>query len=86
MTIQRVTFEDRGQDVRWWEIDMETGRIVGCGPRLANLWASGRCSVDVDTIQHGLRPTFHGPATEPEGRSFLWEIVDIQAAETGEGK
>jgi hypothetical protein len=83
MSIQRVTFEDRGQDFLWWEIDMETGRIVGCGPLQADLWASGRCSVNVETVQVGLCPTFHGPATEPEGRSLRWEIVGIAPAETG---
>lgn len=81
MTIQRVTFECRGQDFHWWEIDDTTGRIVGCGPQGASTWASGRCSVDMATVSVGKRPTFHGPATEPEGRTLSWEIVEIALAE-----
>ncbi|HEV7345747.1 MAG TPA: hypothetical protein VGN60_08985 [Devosia sp.] len=85
MNVQHVTLEDRGQDFLWWEIDMETGRIVGCGPFQAGIWAGGRCSVDVATVRVGQRPTFHGPATEPEGRTLNYEIVAIKPAETGGG-
>lgn len=83
MTIQRVTFENRGQDFSWWEIDDETGRIVGCGPRLASTWANGRCSVDMNTVNVGERPVFHGPATEPGGRLLICAIVAIALADTG---
>lgn len=85
MTIQRITFENRGQDFLWWEVDEQTGRIMGCGPLGAELWASGRCTVDVATVVVGQRPTFHGPATEPEGRTLRYEIVAIAPAETGGG-
>jgi hypothetical protein len=77
--IQRVTFIDRGQDFLWWEIDAETGRILGCGPYEADLWASGRCSVDVATVAVGNCPTFFGPATEPEGRTLRYEIATVVA-------
>jgi len=83
MTVQRVTFEDRGQDFLWWEIDQANGRIVGCGPFQADVWATGRCYVDVGTIGVGRRPTFFGPATEPEGRTLNYEIVTIAPAEVG---
>lgn len=83
MTIQRISFEDRGQDFRWWEIDMRTGRIVGCGPLQACVWASGRCSVDVTTVLVGEKPTFFGPATEPGGRRLNFKIVAIEAANSG---
>lgn len=83
MNIQRITFENRGQAFTWWEVDMETGRILGCGPGEAFVWATGRCTVVPSTVQIGARPTFHGPATEPEGRSLKWEIVDVAPAETG---
>jgi hypothetical protein len=60
MSVCRIEFEDRGQDVLWWEIDADTGRIVGCGPLQAGLWASGDIRVDLDTISVGVRPrTFH---------------------------
>lgn len=85
MTIQRITFEDCGQDFLWWEIAMDTGRIVGCGPFQANVWASGRCSVDVATVVVGRRPTFHGPATEPEGRSLNYAIIAVRPADSPSG-
>lgn len=85
ITVSRVTFEDRGQEFRWWEIDLETGRIVGCGPMQADIWASGRCSVDVATLSVGERPIFFGPATEPEGRHLRYEIVGIQAVTGKDG-
>lgn len=85
MTIQRITFEYRGQDFLWWEVDDQTGRIVGCGPHQANVWASGRCSVDVNTMVVGERPIFHGPATEPGGRTLSYVIAAIRPAETGGG-
>lgn len=83
MTILRLSFEDKGQNVLWWEIDDETGRIVGCGPRDACLWANGRCSVDMNTVVVGEKPIFHGPATESGGRFFGWQIAAIRPAETG---
>ena len=85
MTIQRLTVECRGQDFQWWEIDDETGRIVGCGPFQAETWASGKCSVDMATVAVGQRPTFHGPATEPAGRPLRYRITAIHPAETGGG-
>lgn len=83
MTIQRLTFEDKGQGVLWWEIDDQTGRIVGCGPREAHTWASGRCSVDMNTVVVGECPIFHGPATEPGGRFLNYRIASITPAQTG---
>ena len=85
MTIQRITFEDRGQDFLWWEVDDATGRILGCGPYQAHLWASGKCSVDMDTVRIGQKPTFHGPATEPEGRTLNYAIATLAPAENGGG-
>lgn len=85
MTIQRVTLEDKGQDFLWWEIDDTTGRIVGCGPHQADVWASGRCSVDMNTVTVGERPIFHGPATEPGGRYLNYRITAIRPAETSWG-
>lgn len=85
MTIQRLTFECKGQNCSWWEVDDQTGRIVGCGPQEADLWATGLCSIDLATMNVGERPIFHGPATEPEGRRFRYEIAAIRPAETGGG-
>jgi len=85
MTIQHLTFEDRGQDFLWWEVDDQSGRIVGCGPHQASVWASGRCSVDMSTVALGERPIFHGPATEPGGRTLNYVIAAIRPAETGGG-
>ena len=85
MTVQRLTFEDKGQDFLWWEVDDQTGRIVGCGPFQADLWASGRCSVDMNTVVIGEAPIFHGPATEPGGRYLKSRIETIRPAETGGG-
>lgn len=85
MTIQRLTFEDKGQDFLWWEVDDQTGRIVGCGPHQASVWASGRCSVDMNTVLVGERPIFHGPATEPGGRFLNYCIAEIRPAQTGGG-
>ncbi|MBZ0164589.1 MAG: hypothetical protein K8H74_17985 [Notoacmeibacter sp.] len=56
--VERVEFEDRGQDFTWWEIDMETGRVVGCGPFQGGVWANGDISVDLATIGIGQRPRF----------------------------
>lgn len=83
MTVNRITFECRGQEFHWWEVDMTTGRILGCGPLQAEVWANGRCSVDVATVQVGQRPTFHGPATEPDGRTLQFEIAAISPADGG---
>lgn len=83
MTIQRINFVNRGQEFMWWEVQMDTGRIVGCGPHKADLWADGRCSVEVSTIQIGKRLTFHGPATEPGGRSLICEVASIRPADNG---
>lgn len=85
MTVQRLTFEDKGQDFLWWEVDDQTGRILGCGPRQADLWASGKCSVDMNTVAVGECPIFHGPATEPGGRFLKYRIAAIRPAETGGG-
>lgn len=84
MTIQCIEFEDRGQDLTWWEIDMETGRVVGCGPHQAHYWAGGKVSVDVGTISIGARPRIYTPASGPEGVRLKYEIVDIRQAETGD--
>lgn len=83
MTIQHITFEDRGQDFLWWEIDDTTGRIVGCGPLQADAWASGKISVDMASVHVGQRPTFYGPATEPDGRTLKYEITAIRPAKIG---
>lgn len=83
MTIMRLTFENKKQAFLWWEVDDETGRIVGCGPHQADLWASGKCSVDMNTVAVGERPVFHGPATEPGGRFLNYMIEAIRPAETG---
>lgn len=85
MTVQRLTFEDKGQDFLWWEVDDQTGRIMGCGPHLASVWASGKCSVDMNTVVVGERPVFHGPATEPGGRFLNYRIAEIRPAQTGGG-
>lgn len=85
MTVQRLTFEDKGQDFLWWEVDDQTGRIVGCGPLEASTWASGRCSVDMNTVAVGEQPIFHGPATEPGGRFLKYRIASIRPAETRGG-
>lgn len=81
--IQRVTFQNQRQDFLWWEIDDATGRIVGCGPHQADLWANGRCSVDVATIKVGMRPTFFGPATEPQGQTLSYSIASVEPAQIG---
>ncbi|MBA5777453.1 hypothetical protein H2509_13425 [Stappia sp. F7233] len=57
--VQRIEFEDRGQDFLWWEIDTETGRILGCGPHQGWLWADGDHRVDLSTIGIGQRPSFY---------------------------
>lgn len=85
MTIKRVTFEDRGQDLVWWEVDLATGRIVGARTRQLTDWADGRSAVDVETIAIGERPRFFGLATEPEGRLLRFRIVDIADAPAGGG-
>jgi hypothetical protein len=85
MTIQHLTFEDKGQDFLWWEVDDQTGRVLGCGPHQASVWASGKCSVDMNTVAVGERPVFHGPATEPGGRFLSYRIAAIRPAETGGG-
>lgn len=83
MSVPHLTFECKGQDFLWWEVDAETGRIMGCGPLQADTWASGRCSVDIESLQVGGRPIFHGPATEPEGRRLRYRVTAIRPAETG---
>ena len=85
MSIQRIRFEDRGQGFLWWEVDLETGRIVGCGPHQAATWAGGKCSVDVATLKVGQRPTFFGPATEPDGRRLNYAIAGMEPAGSGGG-
>lgn len=85
MTIQRISFQDKGQDFLWWEVDDSTGRIVGCGPHQAHAWASGKCSVDLATVKLGMRPVFFGPATEPEGRTLNYQIEALAPAEIGGG-
>lgn len=83
MTVQRITFEDRGQDFLWWEIQSETGRIVGCGPAQGSIWASGKTSVDMATIALGQRPRFFSEGTGPKGRTMLYAVVRIAAATSG---
>jgi len=85
MSVQRISFQDKGQDFLWWEVDMDTGRILGCGPFQAHLWAAGKCSVDVATVILGQRPTFFGPATEPEGHQLRYAIIGIEPAKSGGG-
>lgn len=80
MTIQRLTFEDRGQDFLWWEIQPETGRIVGCGPFQASIWASGKTSVDMATVSIGQRPTYFSPHTGEDGKRLNYEISGIAPA------
>lgn len=78
VTISRITFENRGQDFLWWEVDMETGRILGCGPMQADVWASGHCSIALETMVAGQRPRFFGRATEAEGRLLTYRIADVR--------
>ncbi|WP_186390397.1 hypothetical protein [Stappia sp. TSB10P1A] len=84
MSIQRIDFEDRGQDFLWWEIDMETGRVVGCGPFQGWHWASGDYRVDLETISVGCRPRiFH--RHEAKARTLNYVIADIGPAPSGGG-
>lgn len=84
-TIQRITFEDRGQDFLWWEVDMETGRVVGCGPFQGSHWAGGRVSVDVKTLQIGSRPRYFSPTWGEDGAVLRYEIVEVGTAPIGGG-
>lgn len=79
MTVERITFEDRGQDFLWWEVDMETGRVVGCGPCQGWLWASGDYRVDLDTISVGSRPRIFS-RNEARVRTLNHVIADIAPA------
>lgn len=79
MTIKRITFEDRGQDFLWWEVDMETGRVVGCGPCQGWLWASGDYRVDLDAISVGSCPRIFG-RNEARARTLNHVIADIAPA------
>lgn len=83
MTILHLDFANKGQGFRWWEVDAETGRVVGCGPREAGTWADGRCSVDMNTVAVGERPIFHGPATGPGGRYLNCPVAAIRPAGAG---
>lgn len=80
MTALRVTFEDLGQAFLWWEIDPETGHVIGCGPGQAWLWADGRVSVDLATIQVGQRPRYFSPAQPDRGAVLRHAIAAIESA------
>lgn len=53
MNIQRFNFAFHGQDFDWWDIDMDTGQVVDCGPSQAWFWADGKTFVNLDQ-PHGL--------------------------------
>ncbi|SFZ85975.1 hypothetical protein SAMN02983003_3147 [Devosia enhydra] len=83
--IQRITFEDRGQDFLWWEIDMETGRVVGCGPFQAGIWAAGNVSVDPASISVGGRLRYFAPPLPKTGGVLRYAVTAIDEAESGGG-
>lgn len=85
MTINRVTFENKGQDFNWWEIDMASGRVVGCGPLAAATWADGHHSVDLATIAVGVRPRLFGRTTGPDGTLLRCAVLAIKPAPLGGG-
>lgn len=80
MTVQRIEFADHGQDFLWWEIQVETGRVVGCGPFQAGVWASGKSSVDMATVRIGSRPRYFSPYLGENGAVLKYAITAIKPA------
>jgi hypothetical protein len=81
MTIKHIEFEDLGQDFLWWEVDMETGRVVGCGPFQGSVWADGRHTVDLAALAVGHKLHYWSPTWADAGALLKYRVIRIDNAE-----
>jgi len=75
MATQRLEFEDKGQDFLWWDVDGETGLVIGAGPFQAWLWADGSHVVDLDSLVVGNLPELKN------GDVLRYRITSIEEAD-----